>query len=92
MGIENALDTGGWTCLHHAVVHGHIDLVLFMVKQGWDVLRTNQHMQRSSLRLAVDKGDMDMVRLLVQLGASWGQVFVCTIEYFFKNIFFIKIR
>ena len=101
MGIENAFDNGGWSCLHHAVARGHLELVYFMVKKGWEVNRKNQHMQRpplityhlslityysslstyhlsqvnrknqhmqrSPLRLAVDAGNLDMIRLLLQV-------------------------
>jgi len=70
MGIENAFDNGGWTCLHHAVARGHLELVYFMVKKGWEVNRKNQHMQRSPLRLAVDTRNLDMIRLLLQVPQS----------------------
>lgn len=71
MGLVNAQDTGGWTCLHHAVSRGHTELVLRLCVLGFEVNRVNKFWLRTPLHLAVSNEDREMVRLLLQCGADW---------------------
>jgi len=71
MGLVNAMDAGGWTCLHHAVSRGHTELVLRMCVLGFEVNRQNKFYLRTPLYLAVEIGDKEMVLLLLQCGADW---------------------
>ncbi|PRW45403.1 ankyrin-3 isoform X9 isoform A [Chlorella sorokiniana] len=71
----NLADEMGATALHWAVVGGHKESVLALAQRGAAVDATGvvheeeEHLERPLLT-AAHRGDLDMMRLLIQLGAS----------------------
>ncbi|XP_062325458.1 nuclear factor of kappa light polypeptide gene enhancer in B-cells inhibitor, alpha b isoform X2 [Osmerus eperlanus] len=60
----------GQNCLHLVSLHGFLSLVENLVALGADINAQEQCNGRSSLHLAVDLQDLDLVRLLLRKGAN----------------------
>ncbi len=59
----------GWTLLHWAACHGHVDLARALLDRGADRECTDEEGQ-TPLMLAASAGHLDMVRLLLERGAN----------------------
>jgi ankyrin repeat protein len=67
MGTQGLADRGGqgWTALHYAALGGHAEVLSYLLEQGADASIRNDA-GRTPLIVAVDKGHVGAVRVLVQ--------------------------
>ena len=61
------------TVLHYAVMSGQQDTVRYLVRNGARVNFPCDYEKPTPLDLAIIKGDVDMVRLLIDLGECCGK-------------------
>ena len=77
------------TVLHYAVMSGQQETVRYLVRQGARVNFPCDYEKPTPLDLAIIKGDVDMVRLLIELGqwldaelfVSYTRLFYCFTPY-----------
>ena len=67
----NVTNTQGWTALHFAAEHGHLECVRLLLEAGASVNQANGPF--TPLFMAVQKGNTEGVRLLLEAGASSNQ-------------------
>ena len=65
-------DKKGLAPIHHAINHGHFDIVKELIYHGADVNAKN-YFNSSALKFAVRSGDVNIVKLLVEHGADVNQ-------------------
>jgi len=65
------INVEGKTCLHYAVINGHLDVVCFLLDSGkCDVNLATQNSKATSLKIARRKGHKEIARLLLRHGAQ----------------------
>lgn len=70
-GASIEFDANGWSPIHYAAEHGHIEAADRLIQAGVDInLPTNNWLNRTPLHLAVLNNQLPMARWLIQHGAD----------------------
>lgn len=64
----NVKQQGGWTPLHQAAAHGHIEMLNLLLRHGADVDSMNDH-GATPLDMAIEKGRPEVARILRSRGS-----------------------
>ncbi|MEQ1552251.1 ankyrin repeat domain-containing protein [Sphingorhabdus sp.] len=60
---------GFGTWLHYAAAHGNLEIVKFLVQQGFDINAPDDHFGIAPLEAACSKGNVEIARYLIDQGA-----------------------
>ena len=76
--ILNEKYNNGWTPLHSASYHGHLEVVELLISEaksmGVDILNEKDNYGRSPLHSASRNGRVKVVELLISYGADYSEI------------------
>lgn len=71
--IQNGTNVKSQNYLHHAAAHNNTEIIHLLVDAGVNISSRDSH-DKTALRVAVDRGNYDAIKMLVQLGADLNEL------------------